>query len=121
MKLFSSCEVMGINNTNVAQGVANGTTAIFNKVVLFEGKQAHKICYNGYWVYAVNVEDVNYVQLEWTKDSTFQGKFTLAPKETTCITKFNVCEFGRTEKMDVRVKICQFQMTVNHATTGHKL
>ena len=121
LKLFHKCQMMGIENEDVAKGIANGTTAIFQYIKLRQGKRAHKIKYNGYWVYAVNAEDIEFMKLSWTEDSTFKGDFTIAPKAMSCVSTITVKEAGRTEKLPWNVKLMQFMLTVNHATTGHKL
>ena len=121
LKLFHNCSVMTTENENVGRGVANGTTALFEKIVLKDNKSPHKIQYNGYWVYAVNAEDVSYMKLRWTKDSAFQGTFTIGPKQRTCISCVQVEDMGRKQKMNAHIDLLQFPITVNHATTGHKL
>lgn len=121
LKLFQMCSVMGIDNTDVGGGVANGTTALFRHIKLKPNRERHKIKYNGYWVWAVNAEDIEYMQLEWTKDSAFQGTFTINPVSTECISTINVEEFGRKVKIPWHTKILQFRLTSNQATTGHKL
>ena len=121
LKLFHMCELMGIDNDDVKNGVANGTTALFKYLKLKHLKTMHKICYNGYWVYAVNAEDVEFMMLEWTKDATFQGTFTISPSVISCKSTVEVKEFGKTEKIPWHIQLYQFKVTVNHATTGHKL
>lgn len=121
LKLFYKTLVMGTDNEDVSNGVANGTTASFEYLVLKEGKQAHKIKFNGYWVYAVNAEDVDYMKLRWTADSTFEGTFCIAPSLRTYVVHYKINEFGRTHKVEPKMRIGQFLITVNHATTGHKL
>ena len=121
LKLFSKCELMYGHNDDVYNGVANGSTALLEKVVLHEGRKPHKIRYNGYYVFAVNAEDVKYMQLQWTKDSAFSGSFTVAPKTLTCRSTMNVRIDNKEEKNDIVVTILQFGVLNNHATTGHKL
>ena len=122
LKLFYRCQLMYNENDDVSNGVANGTTALFKKVVLKQGRTPHKICYNGYWVYAVNAEDVEYMQLQWTPDSAFQGTFTLAPKSVACRSVMKIeSPTGKQEEVDIAISLQQFRVLVNHATTGHKL
>ena len=121
LKLFYLCEMMHKENASVNDGVANGTTALFEYLSLIKGAQRHKVCYNGFWVWAVNAEDVNYMRLKWTRDSTFKGHFCIQPKTKTYTVEVTRKELGRVEKFKPKIKIMQFPVTVNHATTGHKL
>lgn len=121
LKCYRKCQMMGIENVDVGGGIANGTTALFQHIKLKPGKECHKVCYNGYWVWAANAEDIEFMKLEWTKDSTFQGTFTIVPHSTSCISHIKVKEFGRTETLKWYTKVYQFRVTINDATTGHKL
>ena len=121
MKHKNETQQVQIENTDVSDGVANGTTAIFESVNLKGNKQPYKIKYNGYWVLAVKAEDVEYIRLRWTKDENYKRTFTIAPAERTYNTKITINEFGTMYKMDCQVKINQLPITLNHATTGHKL
>ena len=121
LKLFFLCEMMIKDNEDVHNGVANGTTALFEYLCLKLGATKHKVCYNGYWVWAVHAEDVEFMRLKWTADSTFKGHFCIAPKKRTYSVDIVRKEMGQTEKFKPKIKILQFVVTVNHATTGHKL
>ena len=111
---------MGLDNTDVSNGVANGTTALFEHLVMKPGKRAHRIKCNGCWAWAVNAEDVDFMVLSWTQGSTFQGRFSLKPEEVACATEVQVRDFGEKVKMTAHIRILQFQLNANHATTGHK-
>ena len=119
LKLFHGCHVMTSENTDVENGIANGTTAQFEQLVLQEKAEPHKIRINGYYVWAVHVDEVDYIRLRWTEDSTFQGTFCVSPKNQTCKTSAK-CP-GETKPKEIRAIIRQFPISVNHATTGHKL
>ena len=59
--------------------------------------------------------------LEWAEDSSFTGQFSIVPKELSCVTKIEVEDFGMRKLADANLHIIQFPITLNHATTGHKL
>jgi hypothetical protein len=118
--LFSKCPTMGTHNTDVKNGIANGTTAVFEKAVLKPGKYAHPMQLHGCWVYAVDVGDVDHLQMRW-KDSRFEGTFKVKAITTKCNVKLPVYEFGTRLVMDTPIKLDHFPFTINHATTGHKL
>ena len=121
LKLFYHCDMMYKDNDDVNEGVANGTTSLFEYLAMKAGASRHKVKYNGYWVWAVYAEDVEYMKLSWSAESTFQGTFTVAPKTRTYKVELTSEEFGARQKFYPRMKITQFLVTVNHATTGHKL
>ena len=74
---------MGIENEDVENGIANGTTCIFKKVYLKHGATLQPIELNGYWVNSVSVEDVEFLELEWQDSSRFIGRFRIEAKTWT--------------------------------------
>jgi hypothetical protein len=58
--LFDGCHLMGIENEDVENGIANGTTCIFKKAYLKHGATLQPIELNGYLVNSVSVEDVEF-------------------------------------------------------------
>ena len=119
--LFFKCELMYRDNDDVNNGVANGTTARFEYLVMREGTSKHKVCYNGYWVWAVHAEEVEYMKMSWTGDSAFRGTFCVAPKSRRYQVEISRKEFGQVQVFKPKMTITQFLVTINHATTGHKL
>ena len=77
--------------------------------------------YNGYWVWAVHVEDVHFLTLKWTKDCAFQGTFNIKPETGQYKTSFSFKEGGQAVNIRPTIRITQFAITMNHATTGHKM
>ena len=118
LKLFKGCQVMCLENENVSCGIANGTTALLEQVLLKDGMHPHKIRVNGYYVWAVRAEEVDCVKLKWTEDSTFQGYFYLKPKSQRCKSNVKIPGKGNTT---IHIGLYQVPISVNHATTGHKL
>ena len=70
---------MVTENENVLQGIANGTVCKFWKLVLKQGGKIVKIKMYDYWVYAVGMEAVEYIEVEWQDCDHFVGKFRLKP------------------------------------------
>ena len=118
--LFAGCHVMGTENDDVANGIANGTTSKFRAITFKRGKRPSPIKLHGFWVYAIDCGDVEHIELEW-HDSLFQGRFKVKPKSRCFTVNYPITECGR--KMRVRTKILmyQFPVVLNLATTGHKL
>ena len=119
--LFDGCHVMGIENEDVENGIANGTTCIFKKVYLKHGATLQPIELNGYWVNSVSVEDVEFLELEWQDSSRFIGRFRIEAKTWTYEVDFPVEEDGLKFKCKTKICLHQFPIVLNHATTGHKL
>ena len=118
--LFSDCHLMGNENTDVANGVANGTTALFKKLHLKPGAKLTPIRMHGHWVYSVDIDEVESLELEWHQ-SKFMGRFRVKPCNVTCRVDFPVLMMGKKETLKVPIKLQCFPVVLNHATTGHKL
>jgi hypothetical protein len=73
---------------------------------------------HGFWVNAVNVDDVEFLELEWYDLTRFQGKFRIAAKLSIKL-RGVVSSFRARDKMNIG--LTQFPVVVNCATTGHKL
>jgi hypothetical protein len=119
--LFYGCHLMGNANSDVANGIANGTTGIFKKAHVQEGAILQPIKMHGFWVNAVNVDDVEFLELEWHDSTRFQGKFRIAAKLSNYVVSFPVSEQGTTVRIKTNIGLTQFPVVVNCATTGHKL
>jgi len=121
LKLYAGCQVMLVENKDVDKGHANGTTAQFLSLQLKQRVQPHRITIEGFWVYAVYADEVEFIRLQWTADSTFEGTFTIKPQDIACVTKMEIRDFGIHKSIEAYVHIWQFAMSINNATTGHKL
>ena len=62
--LFYNSNVMVNENSDVANGIANGTNCLFKYAKLKPGTIFHPIMMHGFWVNSVSVHDVEYLQLE---------------------------------------------------------
>ena len=118
--LISNCYMMGNKNEDVKNGVANGTTSLFQKIILKAGKKPYPMQLHGYWVYAVEIDDVDHLLLRW-HESKFQGTFKVFPAQGVYRVRFVIEEFGRKMVLRPQMRLSVFPVVINHATTGHKL
>jgi hypothetical protein len=119
--LFYGCNLMGNENSDVGNGIANETTCIFRKVHLKIGTTLQRIRMHGFWVFAASVEDIDCLELEWQDSSMYQGKFFVFPQESKYLVKYPVAELGKKVRIGTNMYLTQFPVVINHATTGHKL
>ena len=108
-------------NEDVERGIANGTIAEFKKAILKENAELIPIQMFGYWVYSIGVDDVLQLELEWKGSDRFRGRFRVSTTTGTYQVKFPISEFGRQMKVQAAIRIEQFPVVGNFATTGHKL
>ena len=120
LTLFSGCQMMGTQNDDVANGIANGTTSKFKKVAFKTGKEPHRMKLHGYWVWAIDAQDVEHVINEWD-NSRQKGCFKMEPKQGAYSIYFPFVEEGQTIKVKTGISLLQIPLLLNHATTGHKL
>ena len=120
LTLFSGCHLMGTDNDDVANGIANGTTSIFKQAVLKPGAKPTPMKLHGFWVYAIDVADVDHLVLEW-HDSLFRGKFKVSPSKGPFRVNFPIVDEGRKMRVKAGITFEYFPLVLNHATTGHKL
>ena len=123
--LYDGCNLMGNANTDVENGIANGTTCTFKKIVLKQGTSPHPIRMHGYWVYAISANDVEHMELNFQDSSRFVGTFRVRPKTILYKVNFPTSkesqETGAPESVQLNMYLQQFPVVVNHATTVHKL
>ena len=121
LTLIHGCPTMGTENKNVAAGIANGTCAIFERAVFKKDKRATPIQMYNKWIYAIDIDDVDYLVLRWT-DSQYRGTFKIKPKSAMFTVKFPIWdEYGKIKRLDQSLSITHFPLLLNYATTGHKL
>ena len=126
LKLYKGCRVMLPTNEDVANGLANGTQATVEKVVLKPGHSPVTVMLNDALpVPAVLASQVQEVILSHSNDRIRPNMFSLKPKKTAALkaripTPENLrCEEDQTDK--IPLKFFQIPMILNNATTGHKL
>ena len=108
-------------NNDVVNGIANGTTCTFRKLVLKPGSKLEKTKMHGCWVHTISMEAVEYIEVEWQDCDQFVGKFRLKPAVGVFSIRYPISQFGLCTRIQANVKLQYLPVLVNHATTGHKL
>ena len=126
LKLYQGCRIMLPTNSNVDAGLANGTQARIQKVVLKTGEKASYIHLdNNIPVQAVFASQVDHVILKHSNSRIQPQYFQVKPKEHTF--KANIPKpwivqtNGNKNTEKVQMKALQLPILINNATTGHKL
>ena len=120
LTLFSGCPVMGTENKDVVNGIANGTTGTFRHAVLKQGKKVHAMKLNGHWVNAIDANDVVHLRIDFV-DCKKKGSFIVKPSSGTYHPKFPMEEYGVALDPQITMQMVQFKLVTNFATTTHKL
>ncbi len=125
LKLHRRCRVMLTKNLKVTSGLANGTCAIVEQVVLKHGEVVSFIILdNGTQVPAVLASQVSHLILSHTSDRILPHKFRMEPRKYSIKAKLPKAESLRVNEKDkdvIEMKISQLPVVSNDATTGHKL
>ena len=120
--LFYESNVMVNENSDVSNGIANGTTCLFKKAHLKPGTILQPIKMHGFWVNAVNIDQVECLELEWQDSPKFVGRFQVEPKQQKYLVSFPIKERDKpTTRVKTSIVLEQFPVVINFATTGHKL
>ena len=119
--LFFGSNLMVNENSDVSNGIANGTTCLFKKAHLKPGTVLQRMKMHGYWVYTVKVDEVECLELEWQDSPKFVGRFRLGSKKETFTISFPITEQERKYRVKTSIVLEQFPVVINFATTGHKL
>ena len=109
-------------NTDVKQGEANGCSCIVNRIVLKQGAELKTKCVNGFWVNFVTASEVASIHV--SPEQNPEKEFVLSPVKHTVRVHFPKPTSLSTDKKDkiyTKMKMTQFCLNINHATTGHKL
>ena len=124
LRLYTGCRMLLPENSDVAEGKANGTQAKFQKAVLKPGITPRKVLVEGVPVNAVFASEVDHVVLHHTNDRIQPQTFSLKPKEHRFEAQILIPEAHRhkgKQREALRMTAFQVPMLVNNATTGHKL
>ena len=108
-------------NSDVSNGIANGTTCLFKKAHLKPGTVLQRMKMHGYWVNTVKVDEVECLELEWQDSPKFVGRFRLGSKKEKFTISFPITEQERKYRVKTSIVLEQFPVVINFATTGHKL
>ena len=119
--LFYESNVMVNENSDVSNGIANGTTCLFKKAHLKPGTTLQPIKMYGFWVYAVNIDQVQCLELQWQDSPKFVGRFRVESKKETFLVSYPIKEQENATRVKASIVLEQFPVVVNFATTGHKL
>lgn len=119
--LFYGSNVMINENSDVSNGIANGTTCLFKKAHLKPGVIPRPMKMHGYWIKSVKADEVDWLELEWQDSPTFVGRFKVFAKKARFTVEFPITERNITVRVATSIALEQFPIVVNFATTGHKL
>jgi hypothetical protein len=125
LKLYLGCRVMLPCNTSVKEGLANGTQATLEKVVLKPGQQTRCVLLGGRIpVLAVHASQVSHTVLRHSNERITPPTFTVTPKQHSFranILKPRMLQVRGKERELIKMKATQLPVIINNATTGHKL
>jgi hypothetical protein len=76
LKLHTGCPLMATENTEVRAGVANGTQATFEGVMLKFGKTSSKTAVDGVEIDSVFVSDISHVVLKHSSGTRSGNKIS---------------------------------------------
>ena len=131
LKLYRGMRVMLTENKDVLKGIANGTQATVEHVVLKRNESYGETELKGgsvrqpatYKVKAALAHQLDYIQLRHVNDNMKPAVFRMKPQEFTFKTEVPSClDFQHRHAKDwVSMKATQLPIICNDATTGHKL
>jgi hypothetical protein len=124
LKTFHRVPMMLTENEDVPNGIANGTIGELSKVVLkeFGLTHIHKINIDGYWVNCIESQFVEKLVFYHGKDMNLIHEVFANEYNCSVDMPLNLMpELMEEERYDVKMKIHQFPVLINHATTVHKL
>jgi hypothetical protein len=118
LKLCTGCPLMVTENTEARAGVANGTQATFEGVMLKFGKTSSKTAVDVVKIDSVFVSDISHVVLKHSSGTQKNNTFQMVPKRNAFVANCPKPEILRTSH-DKTEKI---KMSANQIpATGHKL
>jgi hypothetical protein len=123
LKLCSGCPLMASDNVHVRAGVANGTQATFQSLVLKSGNTVSRTTVDGIELDCVFASQVSHPLLK-QHGTGHQSTFKLEPKKhsfTANCPKPEALRTGRSKTEKIKMSAIMFPLISNNATTGHKL
>ena len=123
LKLYKGMTVLVTENTDVQNGIANGTQAYITKVVLKPNEQLSETVMFSTQdtqrpVKSVLASQIDHIELKHHNQNVSKPYFKLEPKDIP-FTSSIPC-LGEVRK-DIKLKATQLPVVANMATTGHKL
>jgi hypothetical protein len=123
LKLYSGCPLMVSDNIHVRAGVANGTQATFQSLILKSGNTVSRTTVDGIELDCVFASQVSHLLLK-QHGTANQSTFKLEPKKysfTANYPKPEALRTGRSKTEKIKMSAILFPLISNNATTGHKL
>jgi hypothetical protein len=123
LKLYSGCPLMVSENIHVRAGVANGTQATFQSLVLKCGNTVSRTTVDGIEIDCVFASQVSHLLLKQHGTGN-QSTFKLEPKKYSFTANYPTPEAfrtGRSKTEKIKMSAIQLPLISNNATTGHKL
>ena len=119
LKFYSGIPLMINNNKHIKEGRGNGTKCIGISVHLKKDCNVDVTNWDGRLVHTVSVLDVEYMVCEKIveNEGNVTKRFKLFPDKDTATLTMKIDRIKHT----LNVKIIQFGVNANKATTGHKL
>jgi hypothetical protein len=125
LRVYKGCRVMLPKNTDVRNGIANGTQATVVEVVLRPDVVPVLVrISDGVLVKAVFASEVDRVVLDHANDRIYPRRFSLVPKQhrfQARILKPLALRTKKSERENLHMKAIQIPILINNATTGHTL
>jgi hypothetical protein len=125
LKLYLGIPLILVENRDVPAGYANGSRVTLSKVVLKPGMATHVIYVDGFPTQAVKASCVHAiicVEEDDVAKGAVKREFVLSPSTLNCIAKVPYPEHIEVnDTVNLKVKMVQFAVLINNATTGHKL
>ena len=123
LKLYSNCPIMLTENRDVRRGEANGCPCRVKKIVLKDDVIPEKKCVDGYCVNFVSSADA--LHIEAKSEIDVEVNFYICACHRRATVTFPQPDYfhddDAKEKFTCSLKMRQFPVHVNNATTGHKL
>jgi len=123
LKLYNGVPLMHVDNSDVPNGIANGTLCHLVKVHLHRDvseEQFDIMRIDGYYIRCIPTSCVESLECRYADGS--DRTFHVFADTQTCKINMPIELFpGETVRKYVRAKVNRFPLLVNHATTGHKL
>ena len=125
LRLYAGCRVMLTENMNVKDGLANGTQALVESIVLNNDETSKTISIaDGVSVQAVLASQVSHIVLRHVNDRISPSTFSIKPKMykfRARVPKPQSLLTSCHDKEIFKMKALQLPAVSNNATTGHKL
>jgi hypothetical protein len=121
--------MMYVENSDVANGEANGTLCFLVKIIFLDGvseEDFEMINIDGYWVRTIDASKVDCLVCRFAGEDDNGNErndtFKVRADQLTCKINYPVTLIpGETTRRYVRALVNRFPVLTNHATTGHKL